>query len=65
MKTKHAITLLVLGYCLDLIGAFQKLMHHPQAGTIFIVAACLKVLGALLFFYKLLTYPKFKDFFNW
>ena len=65
MKAKHAITLLVLGYCLDFIGTLQKIIHHPLADTIFIVATCLKVLGALLFLYKLLNYPRFKEFLNW
>ena len=62
MKTKHAIILLVFGYCLDFIGALFKILHTAQADITLTIAAILKVLGALLFLYKLLTYPKIKDF---
>lgn len=65
MKAKYALTLLVLGFCLDFLGAIQKIMHYPSANTILYVAALLKVLGALVLHYKLTTYPKFKDFMNW
>lgn len=64
MKAKHAITLLVLGYCLDFIGALIKILHRPEADATLTAAAVLKVLGALFFLYKLTNYPKFKDFFE-
>jgi hypothetical protein len=62
MKAKHAITLLVLGYCFDFIGGLLKILHRPYADFILILAAVLKVIGALLFLYKLTNYPKIKDF---
>lgn len=62
MKAKHAITLLVLGYCLDFVAALQKIMHQPSADTLFYVATGMKVLGGLLFLYKLTRYPKLRDF---
>jgi hypothetical protein len=65
MKTKHAITLLVLGYCFDFVGALLKITHSPDADTLLTVGAVLKVAGGLLFLYKILTYPKFKDILNW
>ena len=64
MKAKHAIILLVVGYCFDFIGGLRKIMHAPAANTLLIIGTLLKVLGALLFLYKLLTYPKWKDFLN-
>lgn len=62
MKAKHAIILLILGYCLDFIGGLLKILHSAEANITLTIAAALKVLGALLFLYKLLTYPKIKDF---
>lgn len=62
MKAKHAITLLVLGYCLDFIGGLFKILHTAEADITLTIAAILKVLGGLLFLYKLLSYPKFKEF---
>lgn len=62
MKAKHAITLLILGYCLDFWGALVKITHAPYADTIFTIGAVLKTFGSLLFLYKLTNYPKIKEF---
>ena len=64
MKAKHAVSILVLGYCLDFIGALFKILHTAQADITLTIAAILKVVGALLFLYKLTNYPKVKDFFD-
>lgn len=65
MKAKHAISLLVLGYCIDFIAAVRKITHSADAEFLFYAAAVLKILGGLLLLYKLFTYPKFRDFMNW
>jgi hypothetical protein len=39
-------------------------MHRQGADSILTVAAVLKISDALLFLYKLVTYPKWKDFFS-
>jgi len=65
MKTRHSITLIVLGLCFDFIGALLKILHQPYADIILIIGTILKVSGALLFLYKISTYPKIKDFLNW
>ena len=65
MKTKHALLLIAFGYCLDFVGALQKIMHHPRADLLLIMATMLKVAGVLLFAYKLITYPRTKNFMNW
>ena len=62
MKAKHAISILVFGYCLDFIGTLFKILHTAQADITLTIAAFLKVIGGLLFLYKLLSYPKVKDF---
>ena len=64
MKAKHAITLLVLGYCFDFWGALVKITHAPYADIVLTIGAILKILGALLFLYKLTNYPKIKEFMN-
>jgi hypothetical protein len=65
MKIKHAIILLVTGYCCDFIGALLKIMHYPNGDLLLIFATILKISGALLLLYKILTHPKLKDFLNW
>jgi hypothetical protein len=65
MKTKHAIMLLVIGYCFDFIGALLKITHSANGDTVLTIGAVLKVAGGLLFLYKILTYPRFKDILNW
>lgn len=64
MKAKHAVLLLVLGLCLDFIGALFKILHWPYADVLLITGMTLKVAGALLFAYKLISHPKVKDFLN-
>lgn len=64
MKAKHAIILLIIGYCLDFIGGLFKILHRSEADTILIIAAILKVFGLLLFLYKIINHPKIKEFLN-
>jgi len=64
MKAKHAIIIFVFGYCLDYIGTLQKVLHSSYANTLLVIGTVLKVAGALLFLYKLITYPGFKNFWN-
>lgn len=62
MKTKHAITILVFGYCLDFIAMLSKILHTPWANLLFIFSTILKVFGGLLLLYKILNHPKIKNF---
>jgi len=64
MKAKHAIALLIAGYCLEFVGNYFKIVHRPGADLAFLVALVLKVLGALVLLYKIIRYPKFRDFMN-
>jgi hypothetical protein len=64
MKAKYSIGLLVFGYCLDFIGGLLKIMHMGMADAVLVIAAICKISGAVLFLYKLTSYPKWKDFLN-
>lgn len=65
MKIKHALLLLAFGYCIDFIGAAEKIMHHRYADPLLLVGMILKILGIIIFLYKLFTNPKAKEFLNW
>jgi hypothetical protein len=65
MKIKHAILLLAIGYCFDFIGALGKILHTVFADPLLTLAMVLKMIGVIVFVYKLFTYPKAKDFLNW
>ena len=65
MKIKHAILLLILGYCCDFAGALFKILHMMYADPLLVVGMILKVAGLLLLAYKLFTHPKAKEFLNW
>ena len=65
MKIKHAILLLVLGYCCDFIGGVFKILHRAGGDQLFVAGMVLKVVGILLIVYKLFTHPKAKEFLNW
>ena len=65
MKLKHALILLIVGYCFDFIGALFKLEHWINADNILIAATVLKVSASIIILYKILTHPKAKEFLNW
>lgn len=65
MQTKHAIVFILVGFCIDFVGVTLKLLHHSLADIVIIIAMVFKVIGTLVFLYKLLSYPKFKDFLDW
>lgn len=64
MKAKYALAILVMGFCFDFAGGYFKITHQGGADTILLFAMVLKIVGALLFLYKLWVYPKFQDFLN-
>ena len=64
MKAKHALILLVFGFCLDFVASLFKIMHRPGADNFFIAATVLKISGALLLLYKITNYRKIKEFLN-
>ncbi|HEX3933622.1 MAG TPA: hypothetical protein VHW43_03015 [Puia sp.] len=65
MKIKHAILLLVLGYCCDFVGTTFKILHAAYGDMLFVLGTVLKVLGLLLLVFKLFTHPEAKEFLNW
>jgi len=65
MKMKHAIILLVIGYCIDFWGGLQKILHTPYADGLLTIAALTKIIACILLLYKILTHPKAKEFLNW
>lgn len=65
MKTKHALFLLAMGFVIDFIGVFVKILHTQYADALMFLGMLLKVIGLLLFVYKLFTNPKAKEFLNW
>jgi hypothetical protein len=65
MKVKYALMILIVGFAVSVIGALFKVMHWPYAGALLITATLMQVVGSIVLVYKLLTYPKIKDFLNW
>lgn len=65
MKVKHAIICIIVGYCINTIGALQKILHSTIANTILTTGMCVIVFGWLLLLYKILTHPKLKEFLGW
>lgn len=65
MKTKYVIALFLVGILLTILGSLFKVMHWPSATILMILGTVFEVIALILFVYKLITYPKFKDFMNW
>ena len=65
MKIKYRIILLIIGYCLQVFGALQKILHAPIADKVLIFSTWTIIAAWLIILFKLLTHPKFKEFINW
>jgi len=65
MKTKHAFLIFLIGFLLNVVGAFLKIVHFSNANLFLIIGSTIEIMGAVLILYKLFTYPKFRDFMNW
>lgn len=65
MKTKYAIIIFLIGFLINIVGAFLKITHWGGANLFFTIGSLIEIIGIIIFIYKLLTYPKFKDFLNW
>jgi len=64
MKAKHALVLIVVGYCLNFIGGLLKILHSGEADLILETATVLSVVGILIFATKIMKFPRFKEFLN-
>jgi len=64
MKIKHTLLLLLAGFCLEFLGAWLKIMHTKYADLTLMLSMVFKILGAILFCYKILVHPKLKQFMN-
>lgn len=65
MKLKHALILLIIGYCLEAFGALQKILHTSLADKFLIFSTWFIIVAWLIILFKLLTHPKLKEFINW
>ncbi len=64
MKLKHGLILLLIGYCFEFIGTFEKIMHYSYSDLVWIFSLTFKLAGAILVAYKIQNNPKLKDFWN-
>lgn len=64
MKAKHALVLLVVGYCLDFVASLFKIEHWEYADQLFFISTICKVTGTIVLLLKLLAHPKAKEFLN-
>jgi hypothetical protein len=65
MKIKHTLILFAIGYGIDMIATWEKIMHMRYADFFLFIALIVKLVAVLLFIYKLLSHEKGKDFLNW
>lgn len=65
MKVKHILILFAIGYGIDIIATWQKILHMRTADFLLTVAVFVKLISILLFISKLLKHEKGKDFLNW
>ena len=64
MKVKHIIILFLLGYILEVLGGYFKIMQLMGAPEVFTVAISLKVVAAILGVWKMFTIKNSNDILN-
>ncbi|NPD45639.1 gliding motility protein GldL [Lentimicrobium sp. S6] len=64
MKVKHIIILFLLGYILELLGGYFKIMQLMGAQEVFTVAISLKVVAAVWGIWKMFTLKNSTDILN-
>ncbi|AYN02240.1 hypothetical protein MQX03_02195 [Chryseobacterium aahli] len=68
MKAKYAIFVFLAGFLLNLLGAWLKITHLSfgamNGNLCLTIGSILQSIGIVLIIFKVLKYPKFKDFLN-
>lgn len=64
MKVKHIIIIFLLGYILELLGGYFKIMQLMGAREVFTIAISLKVVAAVLGIWKMFTIKNTNDILN-
>lgn len=68
MKAKYAILIFLVGFLVNLLGAWLKITHFsmgPFNGNICLtIGSIIQSIGILIFIFKVFTNQKFKDFLN-
>ncbi|MFD1470532.1 hypothetical protein ACFQ48_20060 [Hymenobacter caeli] len=64
MKAKYSLVLFALGLGFDFVGALFKVMHWAGADLLLVAGLTFKIVGGLLFLYKLLRHPRVREFLN-
>ncbi|NML20960.1 hypothetical protein HHL16_08750 [Pseudoflavitalea sp. G-6-1-2] len=64
MKAKHALFLLAIGFVLEFLGSWIRIMHWAKSDYWTIAGILLKIAGVVLLAYKIVTYPGWKNFWN-
>ncbi len=62
MKIKASIWVFIVGYLLDFIGSWMKIMHQAGGDFALTLGALLKMVGLVLIAILLLRHPKVKSF---
>ena len=68
MKAKYAIYIFLIGFLINMFGAWLKITHisvGPFSGNICLtIGSIIQSVGIILIIFKVLTNQKFKDFLN-
>jgi len=64
MKIKHTVIIYVIGVLVELVGIISRSTHFPDGTAFYLSGVSIKVIGFLLFLYKISTHPKVKEFFE-
>ncbi len=64
MKIKHAFIIFVLGFIIKISGTWMGLTHRVNARNVVFAGISLMIAGAIIFLWRFLKNPKYRDFLN-
>lgn len=64
MKVKHTLFIIVTGFIICTVGILMKIIHLQYANIVLLISSIIKIIGILLFLYKLMKSTNFKSFLN-
>ncbi len=64
MKIKHAIFIFVLGFIIKMSGSWMVLTHHEYARNVVFAGILFMIAASIIFLWRILKNPKYKDFLN-
>jgi hypothetical protein len=55
---KFGITVLIIGFCIEIYGVLQKILHTPSANILLNIGIATMIVATIIIVYKIFENPK-------